>query len=211
MTHYSPLQSIAHHHLLWNSAHTTPHFSPLTTELKELGVQVDLFKFPANWRITGTYSPMKRLVFLSNLFPLCIVTEVLKFCVSCSRFGLLIKGGLSEVSNSLSITPGQVCLGNFLHVHVENQNPYSQANITTAIMGPKFSSRFTSFLVKWKSLWKSIKDANFWNVFSITMTKETVDTNWLLSPCDRFVSTSLTKHRPCGQAFAYPLPIVVHF
>lgn len=117
MTNYSPLHSIAYYHLLWNSTWVTPYFSSLTTKLKEPGVKVDLFKFPAGWRITGTYSPIKRIVFLSNLFPLRIVTQVLEFCVSCSRFSLLIKGGLSEISNSLSITLSQVCLGNFLHVH----------------------------------------------------------------------------------------------
>ena len=166
MTNYSPLQSISYHHLLWNAARVTPHFSSLTTELKEPGVKVDLSKFPAGWRITGTYSPIKRIVFLSNLFPLHIVTQVLKFCVSCSSFSLLIKDGLSEVSNSLSITPRQVCLGNFLHVRMEDQTPYSQANITTAIMGPKFSSRFTGFLLKWKSLCKSINEVAF-EMFSV--------------------------------------------
>lgn len=129
-------------------------FHLLTTEQLAWSVKVDFFKFPADWRITGTYFPIERVVFLSHLFPSHIVSQALEAHLSSSNFSLLIKNGTGcpEWCIKLSRDPATPGLP-LKHSACANGRPdptFSSRHHNSNYGSPNILLYLTGFLLVWK-------------------------------------------------------------
>lgn len=121
-------------------------------------------------------------------------------------------GILRDMLNSLRISPSWGCLQKFLHAQKEDKTPYSFKQISQQqLWAPKHPSGPDDFLLKWKYKLMEEHKGSLLLECSQYHYKEKHHRYELTSKPVWQVCVYLNKHRPSRQAFAYPVPILIHF